>query len=65
MSVVGFDFGNDSCLIAVARSGGIDIIDNEHTYRKTPSVVSYGERQRAIGEAGKQALVTNLKNTVA
>lgn len=36
MSVVGFDVGNESCFIAVARGGGIETIANEYSDRRTP-----------------------------
>lgn len=36
MSVVGFDVGNQSCFIAVARGGGIETIANEYSDRRTP-----------------------------
>ena len=36
MSVVGFDFGNQTCYIAVARQGGIETIANEYSDRQTP-----------------------------
>ena len=36
MSVVGFDVGNESCFVAVARGGGIETIVNEYSDRSTP-----------------------------
>ncbi|XP_015758027.1 PREDICTED: 97 kDa heat shock protein-like [Acropora digitifera] len=65
MSVVGFDVGNESCFIAVARGGGIETIANEYSDRRTPSVVSLGERSRGIGTDGKNQMIFNLKNTVS
>jgi heat shock protein 4 len=38
MSVVGVDFGDTSCVIAVAQKGGIDVIMNEVSSRLTPYV---------------------------
>jgi hypothetical protein len=32
----GLDFGNQNCALAVARKGGIDVIDNEASSRRTP-----------------------------
>ena len=32
MSVVGIDFGNQSCYIAVARGGGIETVANDYRY---------------------------------
>ncbi|KAM3868552.1 heat shock 70 kDa protein 4a [Diretmus argenteus] len=64
MSVVGFDLGFQSCYVAVARAGGIETVANEYSDRSTPSFVSFGPRNRAIGAAAKSQVVTNCKNTV-
>lgn len=34
--VVGFDIGAQSSYVAVAKGGGIEVIDNEYNYRATP-----------------------------
>ncbi|KAF7843324.1 transcription repressor OFP14 [Senna tora] len=39
MSVVGFDFGNESCIVAVARQRGIDVVLNDVSKRETPAIV--------------------------
>lgn len=36
MPVIGIDFGNDSCYIAVAKAGGIETIANDYSLRGTP-----------------------------
>ena len=38
MAVVGVDFGNLTCYISVARTGGIETIANDYSLRETPSV---------------------------
>jgi len=63
MSVVGIDFGNNSCVIAVARQGGIETIANDYSLRETPSFVGFSERQRIMGVNAKNQLLTNLKRT--
>lgn len=65
MSVVGFDFGNETCTVGVARQGGIDVVLNNESKRETPVVVSFGEKQRFIGTAGAASSVMNPKNTVS
>lgn len=40
MSVIGIDLGNDTCKIGMAARGGIDIILNESSNRKNPTLVS-------------------------
>ncbi|KAJ3340463.1 adenyl-nucleotide exchange factor sse1 [Entophlyctis luteolus] len=64
MSVVGIDFGNLNSVVAVARNKGIDVITNEVSNRATPSLVSFGEKQRYLGESAKTLEISNFKNTV-
>ncbi|XP_072119053.1 heat shock protein 105 kDa isoform X1 [Mobula birostris] len=64
MSVVGFDIGMQNCYIAIARAGGIETIANEYSDRCTPSVVSFGYKNRMVGNAAKSQLITNAKNTI-
>ncbi|CEP19347.1 hypothetical protein [Parasitella parasitica] len=64
MSVVGIDLGNLQAIIAVARNRGIDVICNEVSNRATPNIVSFGPKQRYIGEAAKTQEISNAKNTI-
>ncbi|CAB0036320.1 unnamed protein product [Trichogramma brassicae] len=64
MSVIGIDFGNDNCYIAVARAGGIETIANDYSLRGTPSCVAFSGKNRILGVAAKNQMVTNMKNTV-
>ncbi|EKM54817.1 uncharacterized protein PHACADRAFT_258936 [Phanerochaete carnosa HHB-10118-sp] len=64
MAVVGIDFGTLHSKIGVARHRGIDIITNEVSNRATPSLVSFGSKQRSIGEAAKTLETSNFRNTV-
>lgn len=63
MSVVGFDFGNDTCYISVARQGGIETIANDYSMRATPSYVSFAEKQRMMGVSAKSSHMTNVDKT--
>ncbi|KAI8848590.1 heat shock protein 70 family [Chytridium lagenaria] len=65
MSVVGIDFGNLNTVVAVARNRGIDVITNEVSNRATPSLVSFGDRQRYLGESAKTQEISNFKSTVS
>ncbi|XP_055965215.1 heat shock protein 105 kDa isoform X1 [Sorex fumeus] len=65
MSVVGLDVGSQSCYIAVARAGGIETIANEFSDRCTPSVISFGSKNRTIGVAAKNQQITHANNTVS
>ncbi|XP_003738350.1 heat shock 70 kDa protein 4 [Galendromus occidentalis] len=64
MSVIGFDFGNENCFIAVARAGGIETIANEYSQRVTPSYVGFGDKQRDLGVSAKNKQNTNIKSTI-
>ncbi|KAI9335190.1 heat shock protein 70 family [Zopfochytrium polystomum] len=65
MSVVGIDFGNLNTVVAVARNRGIDVITNEVSNRATPSLVSFGDKQRYMGESAKTQEISNFKSTVS
>ncbi|GMJ14233.1 heat shock protein 91 [Hibiscus trionum] len=65
MSVVGFDFGNESSIVAVARQRGIDVVLNDESKRETPSIVCFGEKQRFIGTAGAASSTMNPKNSIS
>ncbi|KAH3732759.1 heat-shock protein 70 [Pelomyxa schiedti] len=61
---VGFDFGNQNLVICVAQKGGLDIIENEAFNAQTPCMVSFTDKERAIGETGSTMFLRNVRNTV-
>lgn len=63
-SVIGIDVGNSSSKIGAARQRGVDILANEVSNRQTPSLISFGQKSRAIGEAAATMQTSNFKNTV-
>lgn len=65
MSVVGFDVGNENCVIAAAKQRGIDVLLNDESKRETPAVVSFGEKQRFLGSAGAASATMNPKSTIS
>ncbi|KAL1551499.1 heat shock 70 kDa protein 15-like [Salvia divinorum] len=65
MSVVGFDVGNESGVVAVARQRGIDVVLNDESKRETPAIVCFGEKQRFLGTAGAASSMMNPKNTIS
>eukprot|EP01125_Pyxidicula_operculata_P009896 TRINITY_DN3256_c0_g2_i1.p1 TRINITY_DN3256_c0_g2~~TRINITY_DN3256_c0_g2_i1.p1 ORF type:complete len:617 (-),score=191.61 TRINITY_DN3256_c0_g2_i1:162-2012(-) len=65
MSVVGIDLGTHSTVVGIVRGGGIDIVVNDVSNRRTPFVCGFGEKQRAIGESGKTQQARNMKHTVS
>lgn len=63
--MVGFDFGNESGVVAVARQRGIDVVLNDESKRETPAVVCFGDKQRFLGTAGAASSMMNPKNTIS
>eukprot|EP00879_Flechtneria_rotunda_P002596 GHRR01002797.1.p1 GENE.GHRR01002797.1~~GHRR01002797.1.p1 ORF type:complete len:847 (+),score=384.28 GHRR01002797.1:127-2667(+) len=63
MSVVGFDIGNDSSCVAIARKRGIDVLMNKESKRETPSLVSFGDKMRFLGTDAAAKISMNPKNT--
>jgi molecular chaperone DnaK (HSP70) len=63
MSVVGLDFGYDTCYISVARAGGIESLANDYSMRDSPSMVGFSGKSRVMCVGAKNQLLTNLKRT--
>ncbi len=43
MSVCGFDVGNDTSCVALARKRGIDVLMNKESKRETPAAINFGK----------------------
>ncbi|XP_067306558.1 heat shock protein 105 kDa isoform X1 [Pseudorasbora parva] len=65
MAVVGFDVGFQNCCVAVVKSGGIETVSNEFSDRCTPAVVSFSSKNRTIGNAARNQMITNPASTVS
>ncbi|CAN1237495.1 Heat shock 70 kDa protein BIP2 [Linum grandiflorum] len=61
--VIGIDLGTTYSCVAVARDGIIEIITNDQGNRTTPSIVSFSEDGRLIGEAAKNQATLNPTRT--
>lgn len=64
MSVFGIDFGTESSVVAIARRGGVDVCINEVSNRQTKALVSFGSKERYIGESGANQINRNPENTI-
>ena len=64
MSVVGFDLGNATSVVALAQKRGIDVLLNTEAKRETPSVVYFGDEQRYVGSVAASKQTMYPKNTL-
>ena len=64
MSCIGIDLGCLNSVIAVARNRGVDIICNEVSNRSTPTIVTFGPKNRYIGEPAKSQEISNFKSSI-
>lgn len=63
--MVGFDIGNENCVIAVVKQRGVDVLLNDESKRETPAVVSFSEKQRLVGSAGAASALMNPRSTIS
>tara|TARA_R110002020_G_scaffold176219_3_gene368336 strand:+ start:799 stop:2667 length:1869 start_codon:yes stop_codon:yes gene_type:complete len=62
--VIGIDLGTTNSCVSVVEGGSPTIIVNSEGKRTTPSVISFKEGDRVVGDPAKRQAVTNPKNTV-
>ena len=63
--IIGIDLGTTYSCVAIWKNGSAEIIPNHETgERVTPSVVSFSDKDRLIGQAAKNQITKNYKNTV-
>lgn len=62
--IIGIDLGSCNSCVAVMEGGRPTIIVNEDGGRTTPSVISFKDGERKIGNAAKRQAIVNPKETV-
>ncbi len=61
---IGIDLGTTYSCAGIWRNNKVEIIPNNMGNRTTPSVVSFFEGKRYIGEQAKKQITKNYKNTI-
>jgi L1 cell adhesion molecule like protein len=62
--VLGLDLGTTYSAIAIMRNNNVEIIANEQGNRTMPSVVSFSNEERLVGEGAKNQAAMNPTNTI-
>jgi molecular chaperone DnaK len=62
--VIGIDLGTTNSCVSVMEAGVAEIIINSEGKRTTPSVISFKDGDRLVGDPAKRQSVTNPTNTV-
>ncbi|KAG1348032.1 hypothetical protein COCNU_06G018610 [Cocos nucifera] len=65
MGMVGFNIGNDNCMITTMKQRGIDILLNDESKRETPTMVSFGKKQHFLGSTGATSATMNPRSTIS
>lgn len=61
--VIGIDLGTADSFVAYVSRGAVDVVQNEVSQRKTPSLVGFTDRERLLGDAALSQIKSNAKNS--
>lgn len=63
--IIGIDLGTTNSAVAVIEGGEAKVITNPEGNRTTPSVVSFKNGERIVGDAAKRQVVTNPNSALS
>merc|ERR1719277_1708562 len=61
--VAGIDLGSADSYVGCLAKGAIDIVQNEVSQRKTPTLVGFTDRERLLGDQALSQIKSNVRNT--
>ncbi|XP_052276099.1 heat shock 70 kDa protein cognate 4-like isoform X2 [Dreissena polymorpha] len=61
---IGIDLGTSFSCVGVLHHGRVEIIENDHGNRLTPSYIAFTDTERLVGDAAKNQVAINPTNTL-
>ena len=62
--IIGIDLGTTQSVVSIYENGKVTVIPNDQGNRLTPSIVSFWQNDRLIGDAAYNVMAKNPKNTI-
>lgn len=63
--IIGIDLGTTNSCVSIMENGEVNVIPNPEGNRTTPSVVSFKNGERIVGDVAKRQVVTNKDSIIS